>query len=330
MASVLDLIGDTPLVELTRIDTGPCRLFLKLESPNPRGSIKDRMARVDDRGGRERTAGSSPAAPSSRPPPATPASAWRRSAAARATASCWSCPTRWRARRSCTARPWAPKCCITRSDVGKGHPEYYQDMAEAIAERTPGAFYINQFANPANPLAHETTTGPEICGRWRATSTPSWSASARAARSPASAASCARPRRRPRWCWPIRRARSSRRLSRPARWSRPAAGRSKASARISSRPTATCRWCSKAYSIPDRESLLPRASCCARKAFWRARRPARCSPRRCAIAASRPSPSGSSPSSATPAPSISPRSSIDFLAQEGWTEPERHGDLRDS
>ena len=51
---------------------------------------------------------------------------------------------------------------LTRSDVGKGHPEYYQDMAERIAAETPGAFYVNQFANPANPLAHETTTGPEI------------------------------------------------------------------------------------------------------------------------------------------------------------------------
>jgi cystathionine beta-synthase len=51
---------------------------------------------------------------------------------------------------------------MTRSDVGKGHPEYYQDMAEKIASELPGAFYANQFANPANPLAHETTTGPEI------------------------------------------------------------------------------------------------------------------------------------------------------------------------
>src|SRR5450759_5616951 len=51
---------------------------------------------------------------------------------------------------------------LTRSDVNKGHKEYYQDMAEHIAKETPNAFYINQFGNPANPLAHETTTGPEI------------------------------------------------------------------------------------------------------------------------------------------------------------------------
>ena len=49
---------------------------------------------------------------------------------------------------------------ITRSDVGKGHPEYYQDMAEALAARLPDAFYVNQFENPANPLAHETDDRP--------------------------------------------------------------------------------------------------------------------------------------------------------------------------
>src|SRR5258706_5635067 len=50
---------------------------------------------------------------------------------------------------------------MTRSDVGKGHPDYYQDLAQKIAADT-GAFFVNQFGNPANPMAHETTTGPEI------------------------------------------------------------------------------------------------------------------------------------------------------------------------
>ena len=52
---------------------------------------------------------------------------------------------------------------LTRSDVAKGHPEYYQDLAARLA-REQGGFYVNQFENPANPMAHETTTGPEI---WR-------------------------------------------------------------------------------------------------------------------------------------------------------------------
>ena len=45
MPTVLDLIGETPLVEVTRLERGPCRLFLKLESANPSGSLKDRPAR---------------------------------------------------------------------------------------------------------------------------------------------------------------------------------------------------------------------------------------------------------------------------------------------
>nr|VUD29359.1 cystathionine beta-synthase [Raoultella sp. NCTC 9187] len=51
---------------------------------------------------------------------------------------------------------------LTRSDVNKGHPAYYQDYARRLAEETPGAFYIDQFNNEANPLAHISTTAPEI------------------------------------------------------------------------------------------------------------------------------------------------------------------------
>lgn len=56
---------------------------------------------------------------------------------------------------------------MTRSDVGKGHPDYYQDYAARLAREIPGSFFADQFNNPANPLAHETSTGPEIwqqCG----------------------------------------------------------------------------------------------------------------------------------------------------------------------
>ncbi|MGH7088359.1 MAG: pyridoxal-phosphate dependent enzyme, partial [Stellaceae bacterium] len=53
---------------------------------------------------------------------------------------------------------------LTRSDVVRGHPDYYQDIAERLAREIPGSHYINQFANPANPEAHESSTGPEI---WR-------------------------------------------------------------------------------------------------------------------------------------------------------------------
>jgi cystathionine beta-synthase len=56
---------------------------------------------------------------------------------------------------------------IVRSDVTRGHSEYYQDVAARLAEEIPGGFYVNQFGNPANPLAHERTTGPEIWEQMR-------------------------------------------------------------------------------------------------------------------------------------------------------------------
>ena len=46
MTSILDLIGNTPLVEVRRLDAGPCRLFLKLEQQTPGGSSKDRIAKA--------------------------------------------------------------------------------------------------------------------------------------------------------------------------------------------------------------------------------------------------------------------------------------------
>jgi cystathionine beta-synthase len=58
-------------------------------------------------------------------------------------------------------RAMGTEVVLTRSDVAKGHPEYYQDLGKSIAEQQ-GAYFINQFGNPDNPLAHETTTAPEI------------------------------------------------------------------------------------------------------------------------------------------------------------------------
>ncbi|MDZ7644762.1 MAG: cysteine synthase family protein [Woeseiaceae bacterium] len=58
-------------------------------------------------------------------------------------------------------RAMGAEVVLTRSDVAKGHPEYYQDLGQSIADEK-GAYFINQFGNPDNPLAHEQTTAPEI------------------------------------------------------------------------------------------------------------------------------------------------------------------------
>jgi cystathionine beta-synthase len=59
-------------------------------------------------------------------------------------------------------RAMGAEVVMTRSDVSKGHPEYYRDTAERLAREIPGAYFVNQFGNPANAQAHEETTAPEI------------------------------------------------------------------------------------------------------------------------------------------------------------------------
>jgi cystathionine beta-synthase len=161
MASVLDLIGDTPLIEVTRIDRGPCRLFLKLESANPSGSIKDRPARTmieaAEADGRLKPGGTIVEATAGNTGLGLALVGGRKGYRTLLVV-----PDKMAREKVLHAKAMGAEVVITRSDVGKGHPDYYQGLAEAISRRTANAFYVNQFANPANPLAHETTTGPEI------------------------------------------------------------------------------------------------------------------------------------------------------------------------
>lgn len=160
-SSVLDLIGDTPVVELKKFDTGRCRLFIKLESQNPGGSIKDRIARsmIDaaERDGALRPGGTIIEATTG-----NTGLGLAQVGIPKGYRIVLIVPDKMSREKVQHLRALGAEVRLTRSDVGKGHPEYYQDMAEKLAGETPGAFYVNQFANPANPLAHETTTGPEI------------------------------------------------------------------------------------------------------------------------------------------------------------------------
>ncbi len=159
--SVLDLIGDTPVVELKRFDTGLCRLFIKLESQNPGGSIKDRIAlsmiAAAERDGRLKPGGTIVEATAG-----NTGLGLAQVGIPKGYRIILVVPDKMSREKIQHLRALGAEVRLTRSDVGKGHPEYYQDMAEKIAAEIPGSFYVNQFANPANPLAHETTTGPEI------------------------------------------------------------------------------------------------------------------------------------------------------------------------
>jgi cystathionine beta-synthase len=159
-SNILDMVGRTPLLEVTRLDTGPCRLYLKLELMNPGGSIKDRIgismieqaeARGTIRPGDtivEATAGNT-------------GLGLALVAAQKGYRLVLVLPDKMSQEKIFNLRAMGAEVVLTRSDVGKGHPEYYQDLGERIA-RERGAYFINQFGNPDNPLAHEQTTGPEI------------------------------------------------------------------------------------------------------------------------------------------------------------------------
>jgi cystathionine beta-synthase len=158
MNQVLDLIGNTPMVEVFRLDTGRCRLFLKLEFQNPGGSIKDRVAlsMIEAAEAKleknallvEATAGNT-------------GLGLALVAAQKGYRLLIVVPDKMSQEKIFHLKAMGAEVVMTRSDVTKGHPEYYQDLAARLA-REKGGYFINQFANPANPQAHEKTTGPEI------------------------------------------------------------------------------------------------------------------------------------------------------------------------
>ncbi len=159
-SNILDMVGKTPMLEVTSIDTGPCRLFLKMELMNPGGSIKDRIGvsmieqaekRGDIKPGDtlvEATAGNT-------------GLGLALVAARKGYQLILVLPDKMSQEKIFNLRAMGAEVVLTRSDVGRGHPEYYQDLGRKIAE-DKGAYFINQFGNPDNPLAHETTTAPEI------------------------------------------------------------------------------------------------------------------------------------------------------------------------
>ncbi len=159
--SVLELIGDTPIVQAQRLDAGPCELYFKLESANPGGSIKDRiglsMIQAAEQAGKikpgdtlvEGTAGNT-------------GIGLALVAQQKGYRLILVVPDKMSREKIFNLKAMGAEVVLTRSDVAKGHPQYYQDLAERIARDTPGAYFINQFGNPDNPRAHEEGTGPEI------------------------------------------------------------------------------------------------------------------------------------------------------------------------
>jgi cystathionine beta-synthase len=149
------------MLQLQGFDTGPCRLFLKLETQNPGGSIKDRMAlymvQAAEKSGALRPGGTIIEATAG-----NTGLGLALVAIAKGYKLVLVIPDKMSQEKIAHLQAMGVEIHLTRSDVCKGHPEFYQDYAERLAREIPDSVWVNQFGNPANPQAHEETTGPEI------------------------------------------------------------------------------------------------------------------------------------------------------------------------
>ena len=137
-SSVLGLIGNTPMTRLTRFDTGPCELFLKLESQNPGGSIKDRIAlamvEAAERDGRLQPGGTLVEATAGNTGLALALVAVQKGYQLKLVI-----PDKMSQEKIFHLKALGADVIMTRSDVEQGHPDYYQEKARALADATPGA-----------------------------------------------------------------------------------------------------------------------------------------------------------------------------------------------
>ncbi len=159
--SVEELIGRTPLLELGRLSARlglSARLLGKLESFNPAGSAKDRVAKsmLDDAEARGIL---KPGAVIIEPTSGNTGIGLCSVAAARGYQVVIVMPDTMSAERRLLMQAYGARLVLT--DGAKGMAGAIE-AAQKLAEETPGAFIPGQFVNPANPEAHRTGTGPEI------------------------------------------------------------------------------------------------------------------------------------------------------------------------
>jgi cystathionine beta-synthase len=160
--NLIELIGNTPLVEIKKIDTGLCHLFVKMECLLPGGSLKDRSALFMIKGAEdaglikpgdtlvEATSGNT-------------ALGLALVAAIRGYKLLIVVTNKVSQEKVNQIKATGAEVVVTRCDLTSDHPDYYHNLAKRLASERK-AFYVNQFGNENNPLAHEITTAPEI---WR-------------------------------------------------------------------------------------------------------------------------------------------------------------------
>jgi cystathionine beta-synthase len=166
--SVLDLVGNTPLVRLSRLREAEglqCDLLAKVELTNPGGSVKDRVAiaMID---AAEAAGILQPGGTIVEPTSGNTGAGLAIVAAQRGYHCIFVMSDKMSDEKVALLRSYGAEVVVCPTAVPPEDPRSYYSTAERLVRDTPGAFRPDQYSNPANPLAHERTTGPEI---WRQT-----------------------------------------------------------------------------------------------------------------------------------------------------------------
>ena len=159
--TLIDLIGNTPIVQVKNMDTGPCNLFLKLEGNNPGSSIKDRVAlqiiETAEREGKLKEGSTIIEASAGNTAMGLALIAKLKGYKAKVVIL-----DKMNKNKILHLKAIGAEIIMARSDVGPDHPEHYIAIAKKLADEMPNSFFASQFTNMSNPLAHELTTAPEI------------------------------------------------------------------------------------------------------------------------------------------------------------------------
>ena len=158
--NILECIGNTPLVRISRLDGGAAEVVAKVEFFNPGGSVKDRaaLAMIEDA---EKSGRLAPGALIIEPTSGNTGIGLAVAAAVRGYHLILTMPETMSIERRKLAQAYGVEIVLTPGDLGmKGAI----DKALEIQRANPGSFIPQQFENPANPAAHFASTGPEI---WR-------------------------------------------------------------------------------------------------------------------------------------------------------------------
>src|SRR6478735_7888072 len=160
--TVIDLVGDTPIVRLDRVSRDvPGTILAKLEFLNPGGSNKDRiglaMIEAAERDGRLRPGGTIVELTSG-----NTGAGLAIAAALKGYRCIFVMPDKMSNEKIAMLRAYGAEVVITPTAVEHDSPESYYSVSSRLAEEIPGGFKPDQYANLANPEAHYRVTGPEI------------------------------------------------------------------------------------------------------------------------------------------------------------------------